>query len=407
LGTSVQVFAAALFLLSLLAPYRSVAQQVQTAGSAALTIRGFVSATLFAQDADFGLGNGQNALWSAGRQSGEDSWILSGDVRSTRLALDVAAPEVFGGWRPTGTIELDFFGGFALSGHLAEQQLQPRLRLAYADLQRGGTTVRLGQAWSPSFGYMPASLSHTAFPLGHGSAGVIGSYFPGIFVLRELSRPAAATSIQLQLGAFRGSWEPASEQREEGHRSPGESGIPQLEARVDVAGRIAGGVPWGAYVVGHYDRKDLSGSGDATVDDLVGTALAVGARAAPGPITLQGSAYRGRAVGHLFGNLLQLGDIEGWGAWAQAGVGITPRLSAWGFVGVDDPDDADVQREVSGNARLRNRQVSAMMRLSDGPFALGLEWLHAATDWRLVDGLATEVTRRSANQFALSVLFTF
>ena len=57
-------------------------QEVRLGSDAILTIRGILSATLFAQDARFSLGNGQQAEFV---QSELADWWHGGDVRSTRL----------------------------------------------------------------------------------------------------------------------------------------------------------------------------------------------------------------------------------------------------------------------------------------------------------------------------------
>src|SRR5690606_8098399 len=124
--------------------------------------------------------------------------------------------------------------------------------------------------------------------------------------------------------------------------SAGEAGLPQLEARVDLAGRVGPDGTWGAYLVGHDDSKDLDGAGvDGDVDDLASWAGEAGARVARGRLTVHGNAWLGQAMGHHFGNIIQFRDVGGWGAWAQAGLNLTERWSVWGFAGTDDPDDED------------------------------------------------------------------
>jgi hypothetical protein len=310
-----------------------------------------------------------------------------------------------------GSIEMDFFGGFA-PGAFGDEQPQPRLRLAYADLTRGGTTFRVGQFWGPLFGYVPASVSHLAFPLGFGTAGKIGWRFPGIFFYQSFTDAAAPTRAQLQLAAMRGSWV-APEGQLVNHLSPGEtSGFPQLQARLDLSGRTGGGMQWGAYAAAHYDQKDLRPYGteiappgrDETLD---GSAFSAGLRVVPGPLTLHGSAYRGAAVGQLLGHITQFGDIEGWGAWGQAGLAITPDWSAWLYYGVDNPDSDDIREEFpASNARLRNQLLTAMLRHTSGPYQLGVEWLRAETDWWLATAAPREQTW-TGNQFSFSVVYSF
>jgi hypothetical protein len=372
-----------------------------------ITFSGFVSATAFVQDQSFAFGNGQSAEWAALGENTVDQWFLGGDVRNTRLSLAIAGPEVLNGWRTNGLIQMDFFGGFA-GGAFGDEQPQPRLRLAYADLTKGGTTIRIGQAWTPLFGNVPASLSHIAFPLGYGSAGMIGWRYPGIFLYQRLSGESAATNVQLQVAAFRGSWVDNNEETPFGQGFGEAATIPQLEARLDFSGRIGRGIGWSAYAVGHIDQKDLSGVGrefpTTEEDELTGTAFEVGGSIAPGAFTVQGNTYWARAIGQQFGHITQFGDITGWGGWAQVGYAFNPRWSAWAFYGLADPDDEDVRTAIIGDARLQNQSASAMLRYTLGTYALGLEWLHSTTDWLTV---GREEVERDANQLALSVLYSF
>lgn len=408
--------------LALLAPLAAGAA-AQEAARPTLSFRGFISATAFVQDQSFGFGNGENAEWASSGTSTVDQWFLGGDVRNTRLTMDVAVPELGGGWTAGGMVEVDFFGGFDGAGPFNDEQPQPRLRLAYADLKKGRTTVRIGQFWSPLLGNVPASLSHIGFPLGYGSGGVVGWRFPGIGVYHTLTGADAPVRTQVTLAAFRGSWIGGNILE---NQSFGEaSTIPQVEGRVDLSGKM-GATGWSAYVVGHVDRKDLSGVGAVAEDDeLTGTAVELGARVTPGPLTLQGNAYWGRSIGQQLGHIVQFGDISGWGAWGQAGYALTERWSVWAFYGMANPDDGEVVDAVlvaptpavnRREARLENRQFATMLRYTRGPYSLGLEWLRADTDWATRTGtftggvLASDVREdfdRTANQIALSVLLAF
>ena len=227
-------------------------RDVRVGNDATLTIGGFVSATLFAQDARFGLGNGQQAEFVQEELVG---WWHGGDVRNTRLTLGFRGPSIGNGWRANATLEADFFGGFNGAGNFSDEQATPRIRVAYADLTNGRTTLRIGQAWSLTTGIMPTSTSHIAFPLGWGSGGFIGWRFPGIFLIQSLTDASSPVDARISFAAMRGSWsdEPTPDQP-----SAGEAGSPQLEASLNLDGKFRGG-NWSTYIVGHWDRKDLNG----------------------------------------------------------------------------------------------------------------------------------------------------
>lgn len=384
------------------APAPVPAPTVSTANKGSLTVKGFVVASLYAQDAAFAFGNGQNAEFVTSEYS-TDEYTIGGDVRSTRLTLDWQGPNV-GDAKVGGLLELDFFGGFG-AGAFTDEQPVPRLRLAYADYTKGNTTYRIGQMWAPLFGNVPVSPTHVAFPLGYGSAGLVGWRFPGLFVYHNISK-----STKLTLAAMRGSWNDAAVTPGLG---AGESGFPQIEARLDFA---AG--PWSMYLVGHYDQKDCDFANNTapnnnacgvgyTSDSLDGTAVQVGAKAAFGAFSLQGNVYQGTAIGHQFGNITQFGDITGWGGWLQGSYKFNPNWSGNLFFGMDDPDDDDVFD--SGNSRLQSQQIAASVIYSSGPYMFGIEWMNSnvTTGSRNSDTSVVTETDLEGNQLSFSAWYKF
>jgi hypothetical protein len=224
-----------------------------------------------------------------------------------------------------------------------------------------------------------------------------------VTLIQSLTDTAASVKARLSLAAMRGSWsdEPAPDQP-----SAGEAGTLQLEAALNLDGAFSVG-SWGAYVVGHWDRKDLNGvrlegTPEPAENDLDSWAVEGGLRVQSGAITLHGNAYRGRAMGHQFAHVIQFGDIEGWGAWAQAGIDFTRHVGVWLYYGVDNPDDDDVR--AAGTDRLGSSLLSPMLRFRAGPYSLGVEWLHNRTDYAISPSLSAE---RKGNQIALSTRFDF
>jgi len=387
------------------------APTVSTANKGSLTVKGFVIASLYAQDANFAFGNGQSAEFPTGEYS-TDKWTYGGDVRNTRLTLDWKGPEVANGAKFGGLVEMDFFGGFAAGGFTDEQPV-PRLRLAYVDVTKGDTTIRIGQAWSPFFGNVPASPTHVAFPLGFGSAGMVGWRFPGLFVYHNFSK-----NTKLTLAAMRGSWNDASPSFGNG---AGESGTPQFEARLDFS---AG--PWSLYVVGHYDQKDCNLVGDTsasvcgygyTKKNLDGTAVELGAKATFGKVTLAGNVYQGTAIGNQFGQITQFGDISGWGGWLQGSVKFTPQWSAHLFYGMEKPDDGDLFASMAPpttatgvtRARGENEMIAASVMYSSGPYVFGIEWLNDKVTMAGKNILSQPVSDISyrGNQLSFSAWYKF
>src|ERR1700682_4528569 len=116
-------------------------QVVQVGKDMSLTFKGLISATMFAQDQNFGFGNGQNAEYPIPGETQKDRWFGGGDVRNTRLTMVFDGPKVAGDWKAGATLEMDFFGGFNGTGAFSGQQPNPRLRYAFVDFTNGSTTI--------------------------------------------------------------------------------------------------------------------------------------------------------------------------------------------------------------------------------------------------------------------------
>jgi len=379
-------FMAALLVLTGIAS----AQNVQTNGEG-LTIHGFVDATAFLQNQNFTFGNGQNAEFPVPPETSTDRWFLDGDVRNTRLTFGFNGPKLENDIKVGATVEADFFGGFNGAGAFSNAQATPRLRLAYVDLVRGKTTYRIGQGWAPLFGNVPVSYSHIAFPLGYGSTGYVGWRFPGLFVYHTLS-----PSTKFTLGIMRNTW--SSPGNLVDSQSAGQaSTLPQVEARFDFSGK-----GWNTYVVGHMDKKDLSGAGAerSSNDSLTGWAAEAGAKVTSGPFMLQGNAYTGKAIGQQFGQISQFGDIKSWGLWVQGGYNFNKRWSGYLFAGYEKPKKEDVLA-VSAAGRIKNQAAAASLMYNLGPYGFNLEWLHDT-----VTTGASEI-KTSGDQLAASVIYKF
>jgi hypothetical protein len=390
--------AAALMALVASVPPAAAQQSMRLGTGDTLTLSGFVSATLYTNRAMFGgFGQGQNSEWAAQAGPEVDPVFTDGEIRNTRLRFGFHASPVLGSWAPQAAVEVDFFAPPDLPPPFQDEQPRLRLRLAYADLTNGTTTIRLGQNWSPFFGEVPVSLTHIAFPLGYGSAGMVGWRFPGLFVYHEFvaDTPGAA---QIQLAALKGSGPARAGTDASNNIGTGEaSGRPQLEARLNVAHRTTS-FAWSSYAVGHMAWMDSSGTG-ADGEDLTSWGAEVGASIAPRRLTLHGNAYYGRGLGPQFGHITQMGDIRGWGAWGQAGFDFTRNWSVWVFYGGEQPDAERFRRDTGLRlARQQNHVSSALLRFRAGRYALGVEYFRADTRWST--GL------RTAEQVSLSATYT-
>jgi hypothetical protein len=384
------------------APEQGIA--VKLGGKETLTIKGFLSATYFAEDANFdgGFGNGQNAEWPTANYA-TSKWFNGGDIRNSRLTLAFDGPQTADGWKMGALLEGDFFGGNVGSGAFSGQQDIARIRLAYTDLTNGGTTIRIGQFWSPFFGEVPESLSHIAFPLGYGSAGMAGWRFPGVFLYQSLTPADAATKIQLDLAAMEGSWSgpAAGELNNQTFGNVGFRG--QFDARLNFSGKDGAGNAWKLYVVGHYDEKDLQGVGGSYPaqhgdNSLNGSAAELGGSYKIGSFLIHGNVYTSKADGQNFTDLTQFGDIKDVGGWLQLGYDLTKRWRVFAFYGAENANRNDVLEWVGTAGRVKNQQAVGMLQWSLGQYQVGLEWLHDQVT------LGTNAQLKG-NQIALSTRF--
>jgi hypothetical protein len=368
-------------------------QVVKLGEGETLTISGFINATLYGNNGFFGFGNGQNAEFANPAQPATDKNYVDGDVRNTRLNFTFSGPVVLGKWTPKATLEADFFGAFNGAPPFGDEQPQMRVRFAFVDLTNGRTTLRIGQFWSPLFGEVPVSITHVAFPLGYGATGMIGWRFPGVFLYHELN-PGKPTTMQIVLAALKNGGPDV------GGGIPGgaASGAPQLEARLNVGHRKGTSNVTG-YVVGHIDWKDTTAVGTAG-NNLQGSGIEAGGNVTIDKFTVHGNVYTGKAMGQQFAHIAQQGNVKGWGAWVQGGYEFTPHWGAWVYYGLDRPDQANSPGLPAVNPRLKNDDISGMLRFRAGRYQVGAEYFRSETTYGGATG------KQHANQLALSVMYT-
>jgi hypothetical protein len=332
------------------------------------TLKGFISGTMYGQDAAFASGNGGAAIFSPNKT---DKWFLGGDVRQAQLRFMMKGPEVLGGI-PTGVVEVDFFGGNQInsvpanapststvtvkdangmtigtgmvtqanpvtSSNMGDESVLPRLRLAYVDLNWGDGTeiLRVGQFHNLLIPMIAASASHIGVPLGYG-AGALGWRTPGVTYFQKVPlKNEMKLDLALQLN--RNSWidnEPTcgtGQNPATGTNclpfgiSMGEaSGLPQVEARAMLSSGKSespwapyyANNDWQVYLVGHWDQKTLSGAGPSLpAQNAAGVALRntlqtyvgeLGFKVKAGPVLVAGNGWYGLNSGGVFGNLLQM-----------------------------------------------------------------------------------------------------
>ena len=407
-------------------------------------MHGFVSGTVYAQDANTYVTPGQQVLSASSPAAtySTDKIIFGGDVRQTRINLSVKGPQVMDGVTPKGVVEVDFFGAYqiaagapvtvscpigtagcsatgtrdiipAVYGGSGEQSVIPRLRFAYLELAMGDTTFWIGQQNHLAFAAAPTSLTHIAFPLGY-LTGNIGWRSPGIFGFHRFGVADLKHEFAWEVGAATWNFGAAATSGTfNAVTAAGASGLPMVELRYTAtAGKAAN-----FWVVGHWNSLDLNGPDVVKNSCDSGTpcstkqviSAAAGLKLAMAGFTLQGAGWYGKNTGGLLGNLNQftpatyVGDLFGWGAWGQIGYNFTPELSFWYMFGSSQVLDWRYA-EAQAIARLRNVDNVAMLMYRDGGVGIGFEYVNFFTTVRAT---ATSHDVARANQYALTGNYYF
>jgi len=356
---------------------------------------GFVGASLFMQDAIFN--NSGQQIFFVTRTPNTDRLLFGGDARQTRLNLSLAGSPIFGGATPKAVAEIDFFGTAGTSA----TNVTPRLRLSYGELKWENTTFRAGQFnmlllgtfGATSVGHIPQSYAYNAGYLGGRTIGLEGTH----------SVPVGDMKVEGTLQVLRpGQGNLGGEAEGFGLTFAEASGTPAFEGRL----RLTKAKLLDVYVVGHWNRVDRNGVGNAksvpaALGDTQTTAVgSVGVKLTAGPLTVQGQGYVGKNLAEFTASLGQFvrtqdGDLHEWGAWGQLGYNITPEFSAWAFLGTCHPNYGEVEDLANAgafntaatgqpsnsraNAKLQNVTTAAMLRYMEGGYALGLEYVHMRT----------------------------
>jgi hypothetical protein len=367
---------------------------------------GFVSGSVYAQDQNLGVSEGQHTLFvNAPTRTlpnpNTDRLVTGGDVRQSRFNFSLAGPQVFGGATPKAVLEFDWFGGFG-SGSFGSVSLVPRLRLAYAELNFGSSRIQFGQNLDLTFAMAPTSLSHIAQPIGYGT-GNIGWRRPGIFGFHTVGEKSGMNGeFAWEIG--RSQWQdlggignntctannPAGNSGDPyGFCLGNASGLPAVQVRLSVANSTM----FSAFTTVHWNRVDRSGVNQTeTVTRGINSTLDVfawnvGAKAVAGPLTLAATGFTGKNLGPLVGSIvgqftpITAGDVHEMGGWVQGGWNFTKELSLWGFIGVDKPNRKDAT--AAAFTRLQNVTSSGMLQYRDGGYAIGLEFFHFYTTTRI------------------------
>ena len=375
---------------------------------------GFVGVSVYVQDTPAFVLNGQGPLLPLSEPT--RTMTTGADIRQSRFAFSVAGPRVLGAV-PKALLEIDLFGLNGPGGY-GEVSVYPRVRLAYAELNWGADILRLGQDHQLIFAMIPESIGHLAYPATYFN-GLIGWREPGVGYFHTLH--VGDSKLELSAQAIKSDWQNPTDF--------GQSTVNDLN--VDY-GQLSGWLGAEARVKlterSHHRlrRGALQPRGGLPAGDLVAPPTAIpnrdwdveagvaGFKAKVVGLTLAASAYVGKNLGPLLGNLLQFpvsNDVREWGGWAQLGYDVTGHLNVWILGGLARPNQSDV--EAAGGGRSESSMVGGMIRYQQSGFAFGPEFYHviakqiSATGAGVAAGSGAPTGVLDVDQLLLSGMYTF
>ena len=288
-------------------------------------------------------------------------------LRQSRVTATAMVPE-FAGGQLTGELDVDVFGGQQPSTGGRTFPLV-RLRRAFAVLERGRLTLFAGQEAPPLAEINPSSLASIGIPEFAGA----GNLWLWIPQLRIGARVAEVGAVRLGLEAAL--LAPTSGDPQTAFFT--QPDIAERSSRPFLQGRVR--ARWGAgqeqgevSVGGHYGWLAVGPSRRTTSRALavgVWTPLVRG-------LELRGEAYVGRALAGLGGGGIGQNfgvdstAVETTGGWAQLNLRPVPAWELGAGVGLDDPDDADLD---PAGQRLRNLAHEGHTSWRRAPIVLGAE----------------------------------
>ena len=382
-------------------------------------LHGIVGTSLYVQSNPSQVLNGQGPLLLTTENATSGQSTTGFDLRQTRLRFSVSGPQVLGGATTHGVVESDFFNLEGPGGY-GEINLMNRLRIAYAELNWGDTSIRFGQDWELLFNEFPTSLGHMAFPVTY-FAGLSGWRGAGVTFFHKYGI-SETSNLEGAIQVLRSDWEaPYDFGRSTSNQlnvSAGQlSALPGLEGRL----KWTSGKDF-VYLAGHWSQVDgtkvsaliYPGVAGADVNPISTSRKwdvlegKVGGKVTFSDFTLQGDFYVGKNTAPLIGEELQwytANDVHEVGGWAQLGYNFTKTLSIWGVYGTSRSNEDQVRS--AGGGRFANTVAGGMLMYREGPFGIGPEFYHIETKSTKASGAGAPDGVMDGNQFMFSGMLFF
>ena len=350
---------------------------------------------------------GNYARWVEPQRDNEGDDEFNMTANATRLGFKVGSPEGTGAMKPSGLVEVDFYGNGAAENKPDIMMRHAYLKLDWPDYDFSALAGQTSDVISP---LNPSTLNYTVMWW----QGNIGYRRPQLRLTKGFDLEAGP----LQRVEFQ-----AAATRDIGRRTgfdPGDSGedsgLPGLQWRGALSLSLLTKKPTVLGVWGHWAREeydtDAQGHGQDFDSGSTGVDLTL-------PLTpwlaIQAEAWEGQDLDAYLGgigqgiNTTDMRAIRSVGGWAAATVTPFPSagpeapgafLRRFAFnlgAGVDDPDNNDL----TPSDRLRNLTyfANAIYDLGSGA-SVGLEYARLETQYR-------DQNDSTANRVQLSVMYKF
>ncbi|MBW1979686.1 MAG: hypothetical protein JRJ12_00535 [Deltaproteobacteria bacterium] len=310
--------------------------------------------------------------------------------RDTRLGF--AAMHAVGDWAGKGVVEIDFYGTNA------GDNLIPRMRLGYADLanKASGTSVRVGQDWTPVQSLNPSTIDF-------GILSASGNLW--------WRRPQVTVRQNVDIGDAGGLQLLASAMLARRQSTSSKTRMPWALGRAAYSFDLWGGKHMLALDGGYQHDKD-SNTHNTINRWLVGGEFKFNFS----PLLVKGEVWTGKGIG---GDFLRY-DLdkyedkadsrnvwEAWGGWIDATYKLLPQWSITAGVGIDDPDDSQYERDTGNLDRKFTRNITFYTNTwwsLAKDVKVGFEWLNLTATRKKVNRHHYD---DMGNRFTLSLYYGF
>lgn len=328
---------------------------------------------------------GDFAFWVLPEVAGEEDGQTRIGARESRLGLNVAGPD-FGNWKPTGKLEMDFYGGDKANSY------NPRMRLAYLDLANAsGLSFRMGQDWE-TFNEVTPRIVNFAYLADIGALGLRRPQFRATQELKfsENTKLVLKAAIAQTVG---------EDLDGAGYEDGADAELPSAQWNVALHQKLWTEKPARLSFAGHYGQETV----DAVEEGVIveNDATDYDTWSVQGSIFLpltkclaaQANIWQGANLDTYYGgigqgvNVAMDTEVEAIGGWAQLLWDPTEKVAMGLGYSVDDPDDEDL----SAGMRSKNEQVfvCAFYKFNAAVTAM-TEYAHLTTDYQEGDDACSD-----------------